>query len=97
MPGLTRRVPALAHSDVIQHPVEAEFAPHRMRDYHRATIPCSSGRSPGRRVLATIEAMSRMPPNVGALAFKRTGDPNLGNYGDATVLKTYRRGAKKSG
>jgi hypothetical protein len=35
------------------------------------------------------EAMSRKPPNVGALAFKRTGDPNLGNYGDATVLKSY--------
>jgi hypothetical protein len=33
--------------------------------------------------------MSRMSPNVGALAFKRTGDPNLGNYGDATVLKAY--------
>jgi hypothetical protein len=35
------------------------------------------------------EAMSRKPPNVGALAFKRTGDPNLGNFGDATVLKTF--------
>ena len=28
-------------------------------------------------------------PNVGALAFKRSGDPNLGNYGDATILKTF--------
>ena len=35
------------------------------------------------------EAMSKKPENVGALAFKRTGDPNQGNYGDATVLKTY--------
>jgi hypothetical protein len=35
------------------------------------------------------EAMSRKPPNVGALAFKRTGDSKLGNYGDATVLRTY--------
>jgi hypothetical protein len=35
------------------------------------------------------EAMSRKPPNVGALAFKRTGDPNLGSFADATVLKSY--------
>jgi hypothetical protein len=35
------------------------------------------------------EAMSRHPENVGALAFKRTGDPNVGSYGDATVLKTF--------
>ena len=42
-----------------------------------------------RSAIRKAEAMSRMSPNVGALAFKRTGDPNLGNYGDATVLKTY--------
>jgi hypothetical protein len=35
------------------------------------------------------EAMSRNPVNVGALAFKRTGDPSLGNFGDATVLRTF--------
>jgi hypothetical protein len=35
------------------------------------------------------EAMSRQQPNVGALAFKRSGDPSLGNYGDATILKTF--------
>jgi hypothetical protein len=35
------------------------------------------------------EAMSRQKPNVGALAFKRTGDPGMGNYGEATVLKTF--------
>jgi len=35
------------------------------------------------------EAMSRKLPNVGALAFKRTGDPSMGNFGDATILKTY--------
>ena len=34
------------------------------------------------------EAMSRQQPNVGALAFKRSGDPSMGNYGDATILKT---------
>ena len=35
------------------------------------------------------EAMSHNAPNVGALAFKRSGDPNLGHYGDATILKTF--------
>ena len=35
------------------------------------------------------EAMSRDPSNAGALAFKRSGDPNMGNFGDATILKTF--------
>ena len=35
------------------------------------------------------EAMSRDPVNAGALAFKRSGDPNMGNFGDATVLKSF--------
>ena len=35
------------------------------------------------------EAMSRKPENVGALAFKRTGEPSMGNFGDAVVLKTF--------
>ena len=35
------------------------------------------------------ESMSRKPPNVGALAFKRAGDPSLGSFADATVLKTF--------
>lgn len=35
------------------------------------------------------EVMSRDPKNAGALAFKRTGDPNMGNFGDATVLKKF--------
>ena len=35
------------------------------------------------------ESMSRDPANAGALAFKRSGDPNLGNFGDARILKTF--------
>ena len=35
------------------------------------------------------EAMSREPANTGALAFKRTGDPNVGSYADATVLRKF--------
>jgi hypothetical protein len=33
---------------------------------------------------------SRDPANAGALAFKRTGDPNMGSYGDGTILKQWR-------
>ena len=35
------------------------------------------------------EAMSREPGNAGALAFKRSGDPSMGNFGDATLLRTF--------
>jgi hypothetical protein len=35
------------------------------------------------------EAMSRQPDHIGALAFKRSGDPNTGSYGDATILQTF--------
>ena len=35
------------------------------------------------------ELMSRAPTNAGALAFKRSGDPNTGNFGDATILKSF--------
>ena len=35
------------------------------------------------------EALSRDPANVGALAFKRTGAPNVGHFGEATILKVF--------
>ncbi len=35
------------------------------------------------------EAMARDAANAGALAFKRSGDPNLGNFNDATILKSF--------
>ena len=42
-----------------------------------------------RMALMTAASMSRTEGFIGALAFKRTGDPNMGNFGDATVLKTF--------
>ena len=33
------------------------------------------------------ELMSRDPANGGAIAFKRSGDPNVGSFADATILK----------
>ncbi len=35
------------------------------------------------------EVMSRNPENAGALAFKRSGDPNIGSFNDATILRTF--------
>lgn len=35
------------------------------------------------------EAMARNPAHVGALAFKRSGEPALGAFDDATILRTF--------
>ena len=35
------------------------------------------------------EGMARKPEHAGALAFKRSGDPNVGSFDGATVLKTF--------
>jgi hypothetical protein len=42
-----------------------------------------------RAAIRQAEAMSRDPANAGALAFKRSGDPNMGNFEDATILKSF--------
>ena len=35
------------------------------------------------------EFLSRAEGHIGALAFKRSGDPNMGNFGDAEILRTF--------
>jgi hypothetical protein len=35
------------------------------------------------------ETMSRHEGNVGAVAFSRNGDPNLGEFDDAVILKSF--------
>jgi hypothetical protein len=35
------------------------------------------------------EGMSRDPANTGAVAFKRAGDPNVGEFSDAVILKKF--------
>ncbi len=35
------------------------------------------------------ESMSLDAANAGALAFKRSGDPNTGSFADATILKAF--------
>jgi hypothetical protein len=42
-----------------------------------------------RAAIRQAESMSRDSANAGALAFKRSGDPNMGNFGDATILKSF--------
>jgi hypothetical protein len=41
-----------------------------------------------RAAIRRAEAMLRDSANVGALAFRRSGDPSLGSFNDATILKT---------
>jgi hypothetical protein len=41
-----------------------------------------------RAAIRRAESMSRDPANA-ALAFKRSGDPNMGNFDDATILKAF--------
>ena len=39
--------------------------------------------------LRRAEALSRVPGSVGAIAFSRTGDPMIGEFGDAQLLKKF--------
>jgi hypothetical protein len=55
------------------------------------------GLSPGQAVecpsegaaIRRAEAMSRQENNAGAVAFSRRGDPNIGDFEDAVILKAY--------
>jgi ABC-type uncharacterized transport system substrate-binding protein len=39
--------------------------------------------------LRRAEALSRQPGNIGAVAFSRSGDPMIGEFGDAQLLRTF--------
>lgn len=41
------------------------------------------------QALTRAGAMSRDPANAGALAFKRGGDPMMGDFSDTIVLRTF--------
>jgi hypothetical protein len=41
------------------------------------------------QALSRADAMSRDPANAGAIAFKRSGDPLLGDFSDAIVIKRF--------
>jgi hypothetical protein len=46
---------------------------------------CQSGGA----AIRLAEAMSQKQENAGALAFQRSGDPNLGAFTDAIVLRSF--------
>lgn len=48
-------------------------------------VECPNGAAAIRRA----EAMSRDEQNAGAVAFSRNGDPNLGEFEDAVILKSF--------
>ena len=41
------------------------------------------------QALSLAGAMARDPANAGAIAFKRSGDPTMGNFSDAIVIKAF--------
>lgn len=60
-------------------------------------IAADDGAAPGEAVectsaaaaIARAEALSRKEGNIGAVAFSRTGDPAVGEFSDAVVLKSF--------
>ncbi len=60
-------------------------------------LPADLGLSPGQAeecpsptsAIRRAEAMAHREPNVGAIAFSRSGDPYLGEFQDAVILKTF--------
>jgi hypothetical protein len=60
-------------------------------------IPFEGGLAPGEAVecpngaaaIRRAQAMSFNGANAGAVAFSRSGDPNIGEFDDAVILKTF--------
>jgi hypothetical protein len=48
-------------------------------------VECPNGAAAVRRA----QAMAANTANVGAVAFSRSGDPNLGEFEDAVILKAF--------
>ncbi|GLR96826.1 MULTISPECIES: hypothetical protein [Bradyrhizobium] len=40
-------------------------------------------------VVVRAEVLSHKPGNVGAVAFCRSGDPAMGDFGDATIIRKF--------
>ena len=57
-------------------------------------IPLEGGLAPGEcpngaAAIRRAQAMSFNEANAGAVAFSRSGDPNIGEFDDAVILKTF--------
>lgn len=51
----------------------------------REGVECTSASA----AIVRAEALSRKEENIGAVAFSRTGDPSLGEFADAVLLKAF--------
>jgi hypothetical protein len=51
----------------------------------REGVECTSASA----AIMRAETLSRIDGNVGAVAFSRTGDPALGNFQDAVLLRAF--------
>jgi hypothetical protein len=55
-----------------------------------STVPGEASECPnGATAILQPEFLSQAEGNVGAIAFSRTGDPDVGKFEDAVVLKTF--------
>jgi hypothetical protein len=55
-----------------------------------STVPGEAFECPnGATAILQAEFLSQAAGNVGAIAFSRTGDPDVGKFEDAQVLKTF--------
>ena len=55
-----------------------------------AIVPGKAVECPSAEIaILQAEFLSQAAGNVGAIAFSRTGDPDLGKFEDAVVLKTF--------
>jgi hypothetical protein len=60
-------------------------------------VMSDAGPAPGEGVECTsaaaailcAEALSRKQENIGAIAFRRTGDPDVGEFADAVLLRAF--------
>jgi hypothetical protein len=73
---------------VVDH-IEAHRGDHQLfweqKNWQGEAQECQSEGSAIRRA----EGMPQDPANAGAVAFKRAGDPNVGEFSDAVVLKKF--------
>lgn len=60
-------------------------------------VKCDDGTAPGEamecqsqnQALMRASAMARDPANAGAIAFKRSGDPLMGDFTDAIIIEAF--------
>jgi hypothetical protein len=51
----------------------------------REGVECTSANA----AIMRAESLSRKEENIGAVAFSRTGDPSLGEFADAVLLRAF--------